>query len=139
MARPTKASGSSEVQRLRQSLAREKQKRLAAEGSLRDSRAQQDAINEILNVIRRSPADPKPVFDAIVRRALALLGGHSAALTQISGGLLHLVALTSTSPAGDAAMRSRYPRPVSKETSHGRAALSRKPFAVLDNEKVRST
>src|SRR5262245_55368434 len=72
----------------------------------------QTATSEILRIISRSPTDVQPVFDAIVRSALQLLGGHAAVLLHLVGGEVRIGAYTSTHRGGDGALASRYPMPV---------------------------
>jgi hypothetical protein len=71
---------------------------------------QQTATSEILRVISQSPTDVQPVFDAILPRAVRLLGGYSGTVTRVVGDQIELAALTSTDAAGDAAQRARYPQ-----------------------------
>jgi len=70
------------------------------------------ATSEILRVISSSPTNVQPVFDAIVRSALQLLGGHAAVLLYLVGGDVHVGAYTSTHRGGDSALASRYPMSV---------------------------
>src|SRR6185503_15541932 len=112
MTKRNKAGNSAQVERLRQSLAREKEKSAALARERKEAREQQAAAAEILKVISRSPSDAQPVFDAIVKRALRLMRGHSAVVTRVVDGMLHMGAFTSTGKAGDAAMQKGYPRPI---------------------------
>ncbi|HEV8095935.1 MAG TPA: GAF domain-containing protein, partial [Burkholderiales bacterium] len=134
MARATKSLGPTEVTRLRKALDREKAKSAALTKSRAEALEQQAAAAEILKVISRSPADPQPVFDAIVQRAMRLLRGHSAMVSRVIDDKLHLAAITSTSKAGDAALRKTYPRPITKESSHARVVHSRKTYMIRDTE-----
>src|SRR6266545_766654 len=77
----------------------------------------QTATSEILRVIGSSPTDAEPVFDAIVRSAVRLLGGFSGAVLRLVGDDLHLAALTSTSEFGDEAMKGRFPMPLADSLS----------------------
>jgi len=79
---------------------------------LRTALDTQTATSEILRVISGSPTDVQPVFDAIVRSALQLLGGHAAVLLYLVGSDVHVGAYTSTHHGGDSALASRYPMPV---------------------------
>src|SRR5499425_1547324 len=80
--------------------------------ALTEAQEQQAATSDILRVISGSPTDAQPVFDAIVRSALQLLGGHAAVLLYVVGGDVHVGAYTSTHRGGDGALASRYPMPV---------------------------
>src|SRR5262249_15808061 len=73
---------------------------------------QQTATAEGLRVIGSSPTETQPVFDAIVNSARRLLGGFSSGVYRRAGNEVDIAAYTSTTPAGDAAVRSLYPRPL---------------------------
>ena len=122
----------------RKSIAGAGVKRVAARPAKRKSATaeQYRAITDILRVITSSPGDAQPVFDAIVRRTLRLVGGHSALVLRLSDGMLHLAAHSSTSRSGDEALKRFYPQPIEGVYLHGRAIHSRRPFWVADTEKV---
>src|SRR5215468_9344236 len=106
---------------------------------LTEARDQQTATSEILQVISRSPTDVQPVFDTIIRSAVRLLGGFSGLVTQIIGDHVHLAALTSTNPPGDAAQKALWPRPVKEDVSvHGQVITSLAPSFITDVESDRS-
>ena len=106
---------------------------------LTEARDQQTATSEILRVISRSPTDVQPVFDTIIRSAVRLLGGFSGLVTQIIGDQVHLAALTSTNPSGDAAQKALWPRPVKEDVSvHGQVITSLAPSFITDVESDRS-
>src|SRR5262249_26808636 len=91
-----------------------------AHAQVTEALEKQTATAEILRVISGSQTDVQPVFDAIIRSAVRLLGGFSGVVTLIVGDQLHLAALTSTNPSGDAAQKALWPRPVKEDTSlHG--------------------
>jgi GAF domain-containing protein len=73
----------------------------------------QTATADILKVIASSPSDVQPVFEAIATSANRLIGGLSTAVHSLVDDTLHLTAFTPTSPAGDAALQARFPRPLS--------------------------
>ncbi|HXU90353.1 MAG TPA: GAF domain-containing protein, partial [Methylomirabilota bacterium] len=108
-----------ESQKHQDTPARELQKRLAEaldeletrNRELAESQEQQTATSEILRVISKSPTDTQPVFDTIVRRALALTGGLTATVLRLADGVMHLAAFSSTDETGDAALREFYPKP----------------------------
>src|SRR3974390_658318 len=58
----------------------------------------QTATNEVLNIIRRSPADAQPVFDAIVQSAARLCGAIFSAVYLYDGDRLHIAATNNWSP-----------------------------------------
>src|SRR5262249_27099114 len=106
---------------------------------LTEARDQQTATSEILQVISRSPTDVQPVFDTIVRSAVRLLGGFSGLVTRIIGDQVHLAALTSTNPSGDAAQKALWPRPLKEDVSvHWHAITSLAPYFITDIESDRS-
>ena len=70
----------------------------------------QTATADILKVIASSPSDTQPVFDAIAASANRLMGGYSTAVFRFIDGVAHLKALTSTTPEGDEALKSTFPR-----------------------------
>ncbi|HWM43049.1 MAG TPA: GAF domain-containing protein, partial [Burkholderiales bacterium] len=111
--------------------------KLAAALSERDEALEQQAATAaILKVIRRSPGDAQPVFDAIVRSALRLVGGHSALVLRLADGMLHLEAHSSTGASGDEALKRFYPQSPKAVYLHGRAMRSRRPCYIADSEKV---
>src|SRR5215813_6598619 len=102
---------------------------------LTEARDQQTATSEILQVISRSPTDVQPVFDTIIRNAVRLLGGFSGLVTQILGDHVHLAALTSTNPSGDAAQKALWPKPVKEnEFLHGHVIAALVPHFITDVE-----
>ena len=80
----------------------------------------QTATAEILKVIASSPDNVQPVFDAIAASSNRLIGAFSTAVFRILDDMVHLVAFTSTNPAGDEALKSSFP-----------LALSAFPLAAL--------
>ncbi len=79
---------------------------------LKAARDQQAATAEILKIIASSPSDVQPVFEAIASSANRLVGGVAAGVYRFIDGLVHLVAFSTTNPAGDAALRALFPRPI---------------------------
>jgi signal transduction histidine kinase len=75
----------------------------------------QTATADILKVIASSPSDVQPVFEAIVTSAKKLIAGFSTTVFSIVDDVQHLSALTPTSPAADAALKARFPAPLSAQ------------------------
>ena len=95
----------------------------------------QTATAEILKVIASSPSDVQPVFDAIARSSNQLLGGFSTMVARIEDDALQLVAFTSTTPEGDAALRRSFPIPL--QTFPVGAAIRRGELVpIVDTERV---
>ncbi len=85
----------------------------------------QTATSEILKVIAGSPADVQPVFDAIVRNAVAICDGMFASVFRYDGELLHWAASHKLAPAAVEMLRATYPvRPDASQIS-GRVVLTR--------------
>ena len=93
----------------------------------------QTATAEILKVISGSPTDVQPVFDAIVKSAVQLVGGFSAAVTRLIGDTLHLAAFTSTSESGDDALKTWFPMPSSRGL-FGKTIRTKAPTCCSDTE-----
>ena len=81
---------------------------------LTEALEQQMATSEILRVISQSPTDVQPVFDTIAAAALKLCSASSANVFTYDGTLVHLAALVNLTPAGADAIRSLWPRPLSR-------------------------
>ena len=95
----------------------------------------QTATAEILKVIASSPSDVQPVFDAIARSSNQLLGGWSTMVARIEDDALHMVAFTSTTPEGDAALRRSFP--IALEAFPVGAAIRRGEIVpIVDTELV---
>jgi two-component system, NtrC family, sensor kinase len=60
---------------------------------------QQTATSEVLNIIRRSPADAQPVFDAIVQSAARLCGAIFSVVYLYDGDRLRIAATHNFTPA----------------------------------------
>ncbi|MBB4429697.1 GAF domain-containing protein [Bradyrhizobium sp. CIR48] len=84
--------------------------RLLAE--LRAAQDRETATADILKIIASSPSEVRPVFDAIARRANALLGGFSTTVFRFIDGTAHLAAFTPTNSAADHALQQMFPRPI---------------------------
>ncbi|HEY7040729.1 MAG TPA: GAF domain-containing protein, partial [Methylomirabilota bacterium] len=103
-----------------------------ADQQLIEALEQQAATSEILGVIRRSPNDAQPVFDAIVRSAARLCKAEFSAVTRSEGGLLHLAAISNMSAAETTAYQSLFPRAPARGFIIGRAFLEGRPIHVED-------
>jgi signal transduction histidine kinase/DNA-binding NarL/FixJ family response regulator len=98
---------------------------------LTEALEQQTATAEILRAISGSPNDALPVFEAIVRNAVALCGSLFANVFSFDGELLHYVA--STGPTIYAQLlRTKYPmRPDVSQVS-GRVLLGKSVVTLED-------
>jgi GAF domain-containing protein len=92
----------------------------------------QTATAEILKVISGSPGAVRPVFDAIVRSAIRLVGGFSAVVTRLADGVVHLEAFTSVNPAGDDLLRRIFPLRIEDAPHIRRAVETMNPACVED-------
>jgi two-component system NtrC family sensor kinase len=88
----------------------------------REGLERQTATSDILRVIASSPSDVQPVFDAIAESAKRLLGSHSAVVTRVIDGVVHLAAGTAVNEAAAQAMQGLLPYPLSSERIHARVA-----------------
>jgi two-component system, NtrC family, sensor kinase len=90
------------------------------------------ATTEILRVIRASPTDAQPVFETIVRNAVALCGSLFANVFRFDGELLHWVASQNVVASYVDMIREKYPmRPDSSQVA-GRVLLTRSVVRLED-------
>src|SRR5512136_1392022 len=66
---------------------------------LEEALQQQTATSEVLSIIRRSPADAQPVFDAIVQSAARLCGAIFSVVYLYDGDRLRIAATHNFTPA----------------------------------------
>jgi GAF domain-containing protein len=94
---------------------------------------QQTATSEVLSIIRRSPADAQPVFDAIVQSAARLCGAVFSVVYLCDGDHLRIAATKDFTPEATSQI---YGRPELKrpDRSHtgGRAILDRAVVHIHD-------
>ena len=99
---------------------------------LTEALEQQTATSAILRVISTSPTEVQPVFETIVRNAVALCGSLFANVFRFDGELLHFVASHNVGPSYVELLRAKYPmRPDSSQVS-GRAVLTRSVVRLED-------
>jgi signal transduction histidine kinase/CHASE3 domain sensor protein len=99
---------------------------------LTEALEQQTATSAILRVISTAPTEVQPVFESIVRNAVALCGSLFANVFRFDGELLHFVASHNAGPDYVELLRAKYPmRPDSSQVS-GRAVLARSVVRLED-------
>src|SRR5262245_63954065 len=100
---------------------------------LKETLQQQTATSEVLSIIRRSPADAQPVFDAIVQSAARLCGAIFGVVYLYENDCLRIAATDNFSPEATSRIQEiqELKRP---ERSHlaGRAILDRAIVHVHD-------
>src|SRR5262249_37989501 len=94
--------------------------------------------SDILRVISQSPTDVSPVFEAICRSAVRLVGAYGGAITRFDGQLIHLGAVISPSTEADERYRELFPRPLDRMLLIGQAILDRTVAQVADIEPTES-
>ena len=93
----------------------------------------QTATSEVLSIIRRSPADAQPVFDAIVQSAARLCGAIFSAVYLYDGDRLHIAATNNFSPeAARKALELREQKRPDRSHLGSRAILDRAIVHVHD-------
>jgi GAF domain-containing protein/anti-sigma regulatory factor (Ser/Thr protein kinase) len=93
---------------------------------LAEAREQQAATAEILRVISSAPMDSQRVFAEIAASAGRLCDASDAAIHQVDGEVLRLVASHGSIPKGDDTL------PLTREVVTGRAVLDRQTIQVAD-------
>ena len=100
---------------------------------LEEALQQQTATSEVLSIIRRSPADAQPVFDAIVQSATRLCGAIFGAVYLCDDGRLRIAATQNNTPEAARQLHEvqQLKRP-ERSTLGGRAILDRAIVHVPD-------
>ena len=98
-----------------------------------ESRAREAATAAILRVIRRSPGDAQPVFEAIASSCEKLFRGSQIGISIVgSDGELHLGAYRGL---GRKKFASYFPMPLSRATGAGSAILGKRVMQYADIER----
>ena len=93
---------------------------------------QQAATSEILGVIRRSPTNAQPVFDAIVESASRLCEAVFSVVWRYDGGLLHYAASHNFTPELLDYVFKTFPKRPDRSVAAGRAILDGRIAHVPD-------
>jgi GAF domain-containing protein len=99
---------------------------------LTEALEQQTATSAILRTISTSPTDVQPVFETIVRNAVALCGSLFANVFRFDGELLHFVASHNVGPDYVELLRTTYPMRADSSQVSGRAVLTRSVVRLED-------
>jgi two-component system, NtrC family, sensor kinase len=91
---------------------------------LTESLEHQTATSEVLNVIRRSPMNAQPVFDAICESASRLCAGAFSVVWRYDGDLLHYAASHNFTPQVLDRLFKAYPKRPDHSLAAGRAILA---------------
>src|SRR5215831_14281264 len=94
----------------------------------------QTATAEILRVISQSQTEVEPVFDAIVDNAMRLFRAWAAAIVQLDGELLHLIAVQGGRPGLDQYLREQSPWSIHGPSPVARCIAQRTVIHVADTE-----
>ena len=93
---------------------------------------QQTATAEILEIIRRSPTDTQPVFEAIVQSGLKLFPDAAILVVLPDGDRLRAAAFADTDLARAKALLRAWPVPLTREYNHAIAILDRRMVDIPD-------
>jgi adenylate cyclase len=97
--------------------------------------AREAATAEVLRVINSSPDDPQPVFELIARSAIQLCpSAQRCSVTEHIDGMAHLRAMHGHDAAQVEVLRQQWPRPITRDTVHGRVALTGRAVQFGDVE-----
>ncbi len=99
---------------------------------LTEALEQQTATSAILRVISTSPTEVQPVFETIVRNAVALCGSQFANVFRFDGERLHFVASHNVGPSYVELLRAKYPMPPNSSQVSGRVVLTRSMVRLED-------
>ncbi|MGE3701850.1 MAG: GAF domain-containing protein, partial [Hyphomicrobiaceae bacterium] len=104
----------------------------AGKRELQESLEYQTATGEVLNVIRRSPTNAQPVFDAIVESAARLCDAAMSVVWLYDGARLHYAASHNFTPEVLERIRATYPKRPDRSIAAGRAILDRSVSHIPD-------
>ncbi|MDD1520005.1 MULTISPECIES: GAF domain-containing protein [Bradyrhizobium] len=100
---------------------------------LEEALQQQTATSEVLSIIRKSPADAQPVFEAIVQSAARLCGALFSIVYLRESDRLHVAATKNFSPLATNQIKERPElRQLNRSYAGGRAVLDRTIVHVHD-------
>ena len=94
-----KVSANGEVAELERTVARLRHELQTRTADLQESLKQQTATAEVLRVINASPGNTKPVFDAILEKALLFSGSAFGLLVTFDGEAYHIAAHRNVPPS----------------------------------------
>ena len=95
-----------------------------------EAREQQTATAEIFRVIRTTPTDTQPVFEAIVQSGLKLFPDAAILIVLPDGDKLRAAAFADTDPARAKALLRVWPVPLTREYNHAIAILDRRMIDI---------
>ena len=95
-----------------------------------EAREQQTATAEILRVIRATPTDTQPVFEAIVQSGLKLFPDAAILIVLPDGDKLRAAAFADTDPARAKALLRVWPVPLTRQYNHAIAILDRRMIDI---------
>jgi signal transduction histidine kinase len=104
----------------------------ACRRELAEAIEQQAATREILSVISRLPADPQPVFEAIVAAGVRLFGDAAVAISRPEGGMVHALAIAESDSERAQRWARVFPFPLTRQYIHGAAMLDCRVIDVPD-------
>ena len=99
--------------------------------ALAEALDQQTGTSEILQVISSSPTDVRPVFAAMAASASRLCNAADAAIFQVDGNVLRLVAHEGAVPLGPV---GQFTAPLVRGSLTGRVALERRMIQLADHQ-----
>src|SRR5450759_2009081 len=99
---------------------------------LEEALRQQTATSEVLSIIRRSPTNAQPVFDAIVESASRLCDAVFSVVWRYDGELLHYAASHNFTPEVLDRIFKTYPKRPDRSVAAGRAILDGRIAHVPD-------
>jgi two-component system, NtrC family, sensor kinase len=104
------------------------------EQRLAEALEQQEATSKILRVIRESPTDVQPVYEAIASAAMRLFRASLVNVFRFDGELIHLAVVENANVNAEyfAAIHSVFPRSPGRDSGVGRAVLERSTIAIPD-------